>query len=211
MREYRPEPLKRLVEGLFKERRRGAVLTVSRLRENWADIVGDDLAQKTRPVRLRRETLWLAAPDSSWAFNLLFVKEEILDSVHTFLQSDDVGDLRFVVRDFSSPEGADNRAPPIGPPPVKGEPPTNASDCAPPASEIPGGAPMLSAIEQVPPAPDRSNDADDGGTQATDLGREIPDAHLRDVFVRAAAKLLRRRRDQTRSAGDVRLTDEDRR
>ena len=211
MREDRPEPLKRLVEGLFRERRRGPVLTVSRLRENWADIVGDDLAQKTRPVRLRRGTLWLAAPDSSWAFNLLFVKEEILDSVHTFLQTDEIGDLRFVVRDFSLQEGEDNLAPPIGPPPVNGEPATGASDCAPPENGIPGDAPVLSAIDRVPPAPDRPDDADDGGAQTTDLGQEIPDARLRDVFARAAAKLLRRRRDEMRSADNVRLTDGNRR
>lgn len=206
MRDDRTHPFGELVEGLFRKQRKGASLTVTRLRQHWGAIVGAGLARATRPTRVVRGVLWVATVDSGWAFNLQFVKADMLDAVQTYLGSEEVRELRFRVGEVDPPAEA-------GPPPedtgaesTAAESPraeTTAADEAGGADQAGGKARASDTAPHIDPAPAAPAAAPPGKTAArtaTPLADEsegaaaaIADAKLRNSFLRAARKLLAKR------------------
>ncbi len=91
----RQEPFNKLVAHLFREREKNPHLTVALLRQHWPAILGAELAGKTYPARVTRATLWVNAVDASWAYQLQFMKGEILHSIQVFTESTAVRDVRF--------------------------------------------------------------------------------------------------------------------
>lgn len=87
--------VRELIQDLFQGEQRGAHVTLSGLREHWAAVVGDSLARKTHPGRLDGNLLWIWAKDSAWAYQLQFFKDDLLQSISAFLESDEIRDLRF--------------------------------------------------------------------------------------------------------------------
>jgi hypothetical protein len=106
----RQADVRSLARGVFSEADREPLLQLSLLRRHWPDVVGPELAGRTHPRRLERGTLWIAAPDACWAYELQFFKSELLGSVQTFLESQVVRELRFQVGEVpageASPSGA---------------------------------------------------------------------------------------------------------
>lgn len=84
--------LSELVDGVDPsvKQRLGQIEALSR----WADIVGDDLAAHTRPLKLSPELLTVAVPSSVWAQELTMRKLEIIEKVKPHLGEIDI---RFVV------------------------------------------------------------------------------------------------------------------
>ena len=65
---------------------------------HWAEIVGDDIAERTKPECLRGGALVIRVNSSIWAQELSFQKETILRKLKKFLEGDEiVEDLRFYV------------------------------------------------------------------------------------------------------------------
>ena len=196
MRDDRPHPFGELVEGIFRKQRKGAALTVTRLRQHWGAIVGAGLARATRPTRVVRGVLWIATVDSGWAFNLQFVKADMLDAVQTYLGSEEVRELRFRVGEVDPPAEA-------GPPPVETGAESTAADEAGGADQAGGKARASDTAPPLVPAPAAPAAAPPGKTAArtaTPLADEsegaaaaIADAKLRNSFLRAARKLLAKR------------------
>ena len=81
MQKGSPRNLGDLAGDLFRTRQKQPHLTVTLLRKHWAGILGAELASKTHPARIAGNTLWINALDSSWAFQLQFLKEEILPAI----------------------------------------------------------------------------------------------------------------------------------
>ena len=68
---------------------------------HWKDIVGEDIAQRTRPECFRNGALVVRVKDSSWAQELSFQKEVILKKLRNFISSDlKVDDVQFYVGDI---------------------------------------------------------------------------------------------------------------
>ena len=123
-----PRNLGDLAGDLFRTRQKQPHLTVTLLRKHWAGIVGAELASKTHPARIAKNTLWINALDSSWAYQLQFLKEEILPAVQVFLSSAAISDLRFkagAVPKF--PEKAEGATAPAAAPTPAPEPPPETS------------------------------------------------------------------------------------
>ena len=92
-----PRPLHELLGRVFREHRREEHLTLATLQQHWAELVGPGFAGRTWPARLQQGTLWIAAPDSSWAYQLQFLKQELLAAIRTGLPAFPVRELRFKV------------------------------------------------------------------------------------------------------------------
>ncbi len=204
MRDDRTHPFGELVEGLFRKQRKGASLTVTRLRQHWGAIVGAGLARATRPTRVVRGVLWVATVDSGWAFNLQFVKADMLDAVQTYLGSEEVRELRFRVGDVDPP--AEAGAPPeeTGAESTAAESPTAESTTPDEAGGEPRASdtapPLVPAPAAPAPAPPGKTTGKTAARTATPLADEsegaaavIADAKLRNSFLRAARKLLAKR------------------
>jgi hypothetical protein len=84
-----------LITAMFRERHKHPHLTVNLLRQHWADILGPELAERTYPARMAGQTLWINALDASWAYQLQFMKHELLESVQVFMGTADITELRF--------------------------------------------------------------------------------------------------------------------
>ena len=94
---YSPRPLQDIVGSVFREHQREEHVTLAVLQKRWADLVGPGLAQRTWPTRLQKGLLWVAAPDSSWAYQLQFLKQELLGGLRAGLPNCPVTELRFKV------------------------------------------------------------------------------------------------------------------
>jgi predicted nucleic acid-binding Zn ribbon protein len=65
---------------------------------HWREIVGEDIARRTRPECLRRGTLVVRVVNSAWAQELAFRKEVILSRLKRFVSRNEVvTDVHFYV------------------------------------------------------------------------------------------------------------------
>lgn len=65
---------------------------------HWSEIVGESIAQRTRPECIRNGQLVVRVVDSTWAQELSFRREAILKRLQRFLGADEtVTDVRFYV------------------------------------------------------------------------------------------------------------------
>jgi hypothetical protein len=195
-----PDEMGDLVEGLFRKRRREPVLAVSRLRKNWPGIVGDALARVTWPARLARGVLWINALDTGWAFNLQFVKSDLLQAARTFLGNTNIQEVRYKAGPV--PGGAASEPMPV----------VGAGEAAP---ETGGTAADGTSIEVLTPSrsgkpralraalmskdgpgrtPREASPGKPGRTSANESALPSGDAAIRSFVERVAAKLRTRRR-----------------
>ena len=127
---YTPRPLHDLAGAVFREHRREDHVTLASLQRQWAALVGPGLAERTWPSRLQRGLLWITAPDSSWAYQLQFLKQELLGSLRAGVPNCPVTDLRFKVGALPVPQATPPQpgaAPSPGAEPApNGEPPAPA-------------------------------------------------------------------------------------
>jgi predicted nucleic acid-binding Zn ribbon protein len=61
----------------------------------WKRAVGRRLAERTRPIKLVRETLVVEVEDPVWRENLWSLRHQILRNLHAAIGSEIVGDLEF--------------------------------------------------------------------------------------------------------------------
>jgi len=169
MDETRTHGVGDLLQGIFRKQRRQPSLALQRLRQNWPGIVGEALGRVTWPARLARGVLWVTALDSGWAFNLQFVKADLLNAVRTFLDGE-VTDLRYKVGEL--PE----YRPPGWPKPEPGREPVSAT-------EVSAGVEMAPSASAAKPSP----------SPESAKAARIPDLHVRNGFQRMAAKLRARK------------------
>jgi hypothetical protein len=112
-----PRSLHDLAGGLFREHRRQDHLALAELQQRWASLVGPGLAGRTWPTRLQGGLLWVAAPDSSWAYQLQFLKQELLGGLRAGLENCPVTDLRFKVGPLPTAAESSGAASPAQPAP----------------------------------------------------------------------------------------------
>ena len=121
-----------MVGELFRERRKHPHLTVTLLRRHWKNILGEHLAGKTYPTRLAGNILWINAADASWAYQLQFLKREMVESIQVFMESQAVTDLRFKVGEIPQTASIPAAAPPAPSDPA----PAGTKDEAPPPAAL---------------------------------------------------------------------------
>ena len=84
----------------------------SHLIRNWPEIVGRHLAAHTRPDSIKFRKLWVAAENSVWLQQLVFLKPVLFEKIKALPQGSLISDMGFRVGDipsqpkpsFSSPE-----------------------------------------------------------------------------------------------------------
>lgn len=65
---------------------------------HWHEIVGEELAQKTKPECLRNKALVIRVQTSAWAQELSFHKKAILENLKRFLpEGESIDDVQFYV------------------------------------------------------------------------------------------------------------------
>jgi hypothetical protein len=178
-----PRSLLDLAGQVFREHRRQDHLTLTELQQRWPTLVGPGLAEHTWPTRLQKETLWIAAPDSSWAYQLQFLKQEILGHLRANFPASLVTELRFKVGAVPPPAPGDPNAPQaasIEIPPVARRPGPPAAQGSVPVQPVPLTVPDPGTIPDPLPPPELLRAAE-----------TITDPVLRAAFLRTLAKQAR--------------------
>ncbi len=88
--------LPRIMKNLGLAKRYEAELIIF----NWRQIVGEDVAAHTRPGKINRRVLTVAAKNAVWAHHLSTLKEEIIAKVNTFAGEKAVSDIKFLAGYF---------------------------------------------------------------------------------------------------------------
>lgn len=63
----------------------------------WEDVVGEDLARCSRPVKVVKNVLWLEVDNSTWMQQLQFDKMRILEAVNSTLSKSRIKDIKFTL------------------------------------------------------------------------------------------------------------------
>ena len=72
--------------------------TVGNLFENWDELVGDEMAEHARPLRLKGTTLVVGVDDAGWATQLRWLSHTLLDKLSGGLGPGVVTDLEVQVQ-----------------------------------------------------------------------------------------------------------------
>jgi predicted nucleic acid-binding Zn ribbon protein len=72
--------------------------TVRSVFDDWAEVVGESLAARARPVALRRGRLVVAVPDAAWATQLRFLQPQLLARLAEAFGPDEVTAIDIRVR-----------------------------------------------------------------------------------------------------------------
>ncbi|TET47994.1 MAG: DUF721 domain-containing protein [Actinomycetota bacterium] len=70
-------------------------LRVSNIFNHWEDIVGKQIAKKSKPERLLRKTLYVSVTTSIWANELSLMSEKLIEKINSFTGEDIVKTIRF--------------------------------------------------------------------------------------------------------------------
>ena len=88
------EVLERTVEALGLRSR----LDERRVREAWAGIVGEGVAEHSRPLTLKHGRLTVAVPDSVWMHELSLIRHRLVPQLNVRLGRTAVREIRLTVR-----------------------------------------------------------------------------------------------------------------
>lgn len=70
-------------------------LKISNIFNHWEDIVGSEIAKKSKPQKLVRKTLYVSVTTSTWANELSLMSEKLIEKINFFTGEDVVKTIRF--------------------------------------------------------------------------------------------------------------------
>jgi len=86
----------------------------------WGDIVGDKVAKRTHPERLRNGILFVKVSSSTWMHQLQMMKPMVLEKIHKTIKGAVITDIRFFLGEIIHPARASSEAQPHTTPPEIG-------------------------------------------------------------------------------------------
>jgi len=96
-RSSEPRPMGDVVEGVLGRREFARGMGVGKLARSWPEVVGDRLAEETRPAKLEAGILTVTATSGPWGSQARFLAEEIRKRANSMLGTDDVKRVQVVV------------------------------------------------------------------------------------------------------------------
>ena len=99
-----PRPLGESVDRLVRGLGAPSADATRSIFADWADIVGEQIAEHARPHALRERTLVVAVTDPAWATQLRFLETELLSRIAAATGSDEVTAIEVRVRSERAPK-----------------------------------------------------------------------------------------------------------
>lgn len=65
--------------------------------DKWSEIIGEDVSQYAKPLKIDRGVLWLEVENSSWLQQLQYEKLDFLETVNQFLKLSQLKDIKMVL------------------------------------------------------------------------------------------------------------------
>lgn len=67
------------------------------LKKKWAEVVGDDIANKSQPIKIDKQKLYISVIDSNWNNHLFMMKNDLLKKIREVLLIKKINDIIFFV------------------------------------------------------------------------------------------------------------------
>lgn len=90
-----PEPIKRLIGGIFHSRNWETERELNRVFLFWEETVGTEISELAQPHLVRKTTLWVRVRDSIWMQQLHLQKIHLLERLNHHLKNASLTDIRF--------------------------------------------------------------------------------------------------------------------
>ena len=85
-----------VVEPLIQKNWGNVPYRDAKIKVHWQDIVGIELAEKCKPLRLDKNTLVIVSESSTLNHHLMIMKNEIIDKINNYLSGKFIRDLFFI-------------------------------------------------------------------------------------------------------------------
>lgn len=86
-----------ILEELARGRRLSSGMSLGRLGQRWADVVGERLAAECTPFRMEGPVLLVRATSAAWAAQVRFLAKEVAEKANQVLGTDAVRAVSVVV------------------------------------------------------------------------------------------------------------------
>ncbi len=96
----------RVIQNIFKRSRFSKKIKEANIFLNYRDIVGDKIANVSRPTSIKNEILFIGVENSAWAQQLHFFKPEILEKLNSSNSYPVIKDIRFHICSIVKENGA---------------------------------------------------------------------------------------------------------
>lgn len=97
------------LQGLFGRRQWHVLWQAFTIAKNWQEIVGKEIAARSEPACIQKNTLWVHVRDSVWMQQLHAMKPQILEKVQRHFPEADIRDIRWRLQQ-AEPLATDNQA-----------------------------------------------------------------------------------------------------
>ncbi len=91
-------PVSEILPGIIQQKGWEIQLELYDIFRNWFELVGEEIAGCSRPLKVERGVLWVEVENSAWLQQLQYQKIWILDELNSFLQLSRLADLRLVLK-----------------------------------------------------------------------------------------------------------------
>ena len=91
-------PLGGALEKALKAVDQKSLVTLGILAHKWGEVVGENLRDKSAPIRLRERELTIATTSSVWTDSMSYLKPTILEKVSQLIGRDKVTRLLIITR-----------------------------------------------------------------------------------------------------------------
>lgn len=85
------------------------------LKHQWRDLVGEQVAAHSEPIRLNFKHLLVMVDNPAWVHHLTFLKPELMEKIRRFLGKETVTEIRFKVGSLSKSSPSPSLSPPVRP------------------------------------------------------------------------------------------------
>ncbi|HDK27057.1 MAG TPA: DUF721 domain-containing protein [Candidatus Atribacteria bacterium] len=86
------------LEDFFKEKRWDKKIKGYQVINCWEEVVGEEIAQNTQPIKIQDQILFLRVKSSVWANELNLRRGEIINKINLKAKEQIIFDLRFRVQ-----------------------------------------------------------------------------------------------------------------
>ena len=93
----RPDPLGSILKKALKTSNIAVDLELYELWEQWADLVGPDIAQNARPGAIKGSLLLVHVSSAPWMQQLQYLKYELMEKLNKALGRPVIQDIRFKI------------------------------------------------------------------------------------------------------------------
>jgi predicted nucleic acid-binding Zn ribbon protein len=92
--------LKKVVQRVLREYNFTEDIDAYRVFSLWEDIVGEKMADHTKPVRINERILYVEVDDPLWLTQLKYMKVDILNKIDMRIKKGVFKDVRFYLKGF---------------------------------------------------------------------------------------------------------------